>query len=153
MSLPMALSTIEIPGADPLYFMGSVDPPQISGQSLSKLLGSDVGNKLDDPTRGDTSDSLPSGAIHTSDTSIKRNADAFLDDETLGQTQARASTTVGANNDNGLAKEDIAGLDKESNSDEEEEETSTKHKKISDRRRAQNARFKSWYLWGIKWWL
>lgn len=141
----MALSTIDIPGGDPLYFTGSLEPPQISGQSLSKLLESNTRNGLDDLTGGEKTEDLPSGVVPPNDGSLNR-AHVVMRHESLGQAQAVVAPTVGARTDLELAKEETAGVASESDEDEDEEENSETTKKMSDRRRAQNAKFKSWYL-------
>ena len=145
----MALSKIEIPGADPLYFTGSPEPPQISGQSLSKLLGSNIGHGLDNPRSGGTPESSPGEIVSANNAPLKR-AHAATDVESLGPGHTMVSTTIMSKHDLGLAsKEDTAGAHSESDPDEEEVGASATNKKVSDRRRAQNAKFKSWYLGSI----
>lgn len=145
MAAPMALSKIDIPGGDPLCYSVSLEPPKISGQSLAKLLESNTGHGLDNPTSGGTTGTFLSRVVSTTNTSLKRvHSDSH--DGGLGQTPTVASSIVEPTNDLGLAKEDTAAVASEPDSDEEEKESSTANKKISDRRRAQNAMFKSWYL-------
>ena len=141
MSPPIAVSLVEIPGREPLYFTGSFGPPQLSGQSLSKLLGSNTEHELDSPTRGGDTKSISNGVVSANNKLLKR-AHAVMDHECLGQAQTTASITVEPRN----AREDTAGAVSESDLDEEVEETFTTHKRVSDRRRAQNAKFNSWYL-------
>jgi len=148
MSPPLVLSAIDIPGADSLFFSSSLQPPQISGQSLSKLLGSNTGHGLENPTYRGTPQSSRSGVVSATHGSLKR-AHGVIDHESPGQAETVASPTVGPKTDLALAKEETAGVASESDSDEEVEEASATHKKISDRRRAQNAKFKSWYLGSI----
>lgn len=144
----MALSKIDIPGGDPLYYTGSLEPPKISGQSLAKLLESNTEHGLDNPTSGGTTGAFPSRVVSTTNASLKR-VNAVGQDGGLGQAQTVASSIVGPKDDLGLANEDTAAVASEPDSDEEEKESSTANKKISDRRRAQNAMFKSWYLRSI----
>ncbi len=119
----------------------------ISEQSALKSIRTEVEEKSDGATRIGTTKPSPAGASSAGYVPINVTATAVLDAESQGQAQAvKASSTVVPENGSVLAKEDAVGEASESDTDDGEGKTSTTNKKVSDRRRAQNIKFKSWYV-------
>lgn len=113
--------------------------PKSIGTAFEEGLGGVTRYGAEGPTHGEAK---PIGSVP-----IVATTTADMDDKRPRTAQAvSTSVSIKRGNDSMLVKEDRDGEASDSNTDGGEGGTSATNKKVSERRRAQNAKFKSW--WG-----
>ncbi len=116
----------------------------IMEQSNPRLPGSRIGQE---GTSSDTAQRVSGTDVITATLALNAPMDG-------GRTETDQTIILSSNEsdekDTGLGGEDATGIAVESESEDEEEEKTTAKKKVSERRRAQNVKFSSWYASRIR---